>query len=93
MLTVTTFHRWLRRARHDVSRHPLSLPFLWPLLLDGRRSRPEFLTPAPAVRAQELERMLATTPGQVRASLERVFGWPNAGSWPDSAVELAARPS
>jgi DNA-binding transcriptional ArsR family regulator len=88
---------WLRRARHDLSRHPLSLPLLWPLLLDGRRSRPEFLTPAPAGRApsftQELERMLATTPGQVRASLQRVFGHPDACSWPDSAVELAARPS
>jgi DNA-binding transcriptional ArsR family regulator len=88
---------WLRRARHDLSRHPLSLPLLWPLLLDGRRSRPEFLTPAPAGRApsftQELERMLATTPGQVRASLVRVFGHPDVCSWPDSAVELAARPS
>jgi DNA-binding transcriptional ArsR family regulator len=88
---------WLRRARHDLSSRPLSLPLLWPLLLDGRRSRPEFLTPAPAGRApsltRELERMLATTPGQVRASLLRVFGHPDACSWPDSAVELAARPS
>jgi DNA-binding transcriptional ArsR family regulator len=87
---------WLRRARHDLSGHPLSLPLLWPLLLDGRRSRPEFLTPAPTERApsftKELERMLATTPGQVRASLKRVFGHPDSGSWPDSAVELAARP-
>jgi biotin operon repressor len=87
---------WLRRARHDLSSRPLSLPLLWPLLRDGRRSRPEFLTPAPAERApsltEELERMLATTPGQVRASLERVFGCPDAGSWPDGAVELAARP-
>src|ERR1700691_57932 len=88
---------WLRRARHDLSSRPLSLPLLWPLLLDGRRSRPEFLTPAPAGRApsltQELDRMLATPPGQVRASLLRVFGHPDACSWPDSAVELAARPS
>jgi hypothetical protein len=87
---------WLRRARHDLSGHPLSLPLLWPLLLDGRRSRPEFLTPAPTERApsftKELERLLATTPGQVRASLKRVFGHPDSGSWPDSAVELAARP-
>ena len=37
--------------------------------------------------------MLATTPGQVRASLERVFGHSATGSWPDSAVELEARPS
>ena len=71
---------WLRQARQDLSRRPLSLPLLWPLLRDGRRSRPEFLTPAPAERAPsltaELDRMLATTPGQVRASLERVFGCP-----------------
>jgi hypothetical protein len=88
---------WLRRARQDLSTRPLSLPLLWPLLRDGRRSRPEFLTPAPAGRApsltEELERMLATTPAQVRASLERVFGHRDAGRWPDSAVELAARPS
>ena len=88
---------WLRWARHDLSRRPLSLPLLWPLLRDGRRSRPEFLTPAPAGRGpsftEELERMLATTPGQVRASLKRVFGHPDSGSWADSAVEMAARPS
>src|ERR1700722_14928077 len=88
---------WLRWAHRHLSRHPLSLPLLWPLLLDGRRSRPEFLTPAPTGRApsftQELERMLATAPGQVRASLKRVFGHPDSGSWPDSAVELGARPS
>ena len=38
---------WLRRARHDLSSRPLSLPLVWPLLRDGRRARPEFLTPAP----------------------------------------------
>ena len=80
---------WLRRARHDLSSRPLSLPLLWPLLRDGRRSRPEFLTPAPAERApsltEELERMLATTPGQVRASLERVC----AGWQPEDNEELA----
>ena len=37
--------------------------------------------------------MLATPPGQGRASLLRVFGRPDACSWPDSAVELATRPS
>jgi len=42
---------WLRWARRDLSLRTLSLPLLWPLLLDGRRSRPEFLTPAPAGRA------------------------------------------
>jgi hypothetical protein len=88
---------WLRWVRHDLSRHPLALPLLWPLLPGRRRARPEFLTPAPAGRAPsfagEVERMLATTPDQVRASLERVFGHPDSGSWPGSAVELAARPS
>ncbi len=57
---------WLRWARHDLSRRPLSLPLLWPLLRDGLRSRPEFLTPAPAGRApsfdEEAERMRATPP-------------------------------
>ena len=42
---------WLRWARRDLSQRTLSLPLLWPLLRDGRRSRPEFLTPAPAGRA------------------------------------------
>ena len=56
---------WLRWARRDLSQRTLSLPLLWPLLLDGRRSRPEFLTPAPAGCApsltEELEAVLATT--------------------------------
>ena len=88
---------WLRWARRDLSKRTLSLPLLWPLLLDGRRSRPEFLTPAPARRApslaEELEAVLATTPDQVRASLARVFGRPDSGWWPESAVQLATRPS
>jgi DNA-binding transcriptional ArsR family regulator len=88
---------WLRWARRDLSQRTLSLPLLWPLLRDGRRSRPEFLTPAPARRApslaEELEAVLATTPGQIRASLARVFGRPDAGWWPESAVQLATRPS
>jgi DNA-binding transcriptional ArsR family regulator len=87
---------WLRWARHDLSSRPLSLPLVWPLLRDGRRARPEFLTPAPAGRApsfdEEAERMRATPPGQVRASLERVYGWRDCDPWPDSARELAARP-
>ena len=87
---------WLRWARHDLSSRPLSLPLLWPLLRDGRRARPEFLTPAPAGRApsfdEEAERMRATPPGHVRASLERVYGWRDCDPWPDSARELAARP-
>jgi DNA-binding transcriptional ArsR family regulator len=88
---------WLRWARRDLSRRALSLPLLWPLLRDGRRSRPEFLTPAPAGRAptlaEELDAMLATTPGQIQASLTRMFGHPDSGRWPESAVQLATRPS
>jgi DNA-binding transcriptional ArsR family regulator len=88
---------WLRWARHELSRRSLSLPLLWPLLRDGRSSRPEFLTPAPTRRApsfhEESERMRATPPGHVRASLERVFGYRDSGLWPDSARELAARPA
>src|ERR1700722_8314959 len=88
---------WLRWARRDLSQRALSLPLLWPLVRDGRRSRPEFLTPAPTGRAptlaEELEAMLATTPGQIRASLARVFGHPDSGRWPESAAQLAARPS
>jgi DNA-binding transcriptional ArsR family regulator len=88
---------WLRWARHELARRPLSLPLLWPLLRDGLRSvRPEFLTPAPAVRApafdEESERIRATPSGDVRASLERVYGWRDFDPWPDSARELAARP-
>jgi len=37
--------------------------------------------------------VLATTPDQVRASLARVFGRPDSGWWPESAVQLATRPS
>jgi DNA-binding transcriptional ArsR family regulator len=87
---------WLRWARHDLSRRRIPLPLLWPLLRDGLRSRPEFLTPAPAARAlsldEEIERMRATPPSHVRASLERIFGCRGSGQWPDSACELAARP-
>jgi DNA-binding transcriptional ArsR family regulator len=87
---------WLRWARRDLSRHPLSLPLLWPLLRDGLRVRPEFLSPAPAGRApafeEETERMRATPPGHVRSSLERVYGGRGSGRWPDSARELAAQP-
>jgi len=78
---------WPRWARSELARAPLSLPLLWPLPREGRRSsRPESLTPAPAGRSptfdEESERMRATPPGHVRASLERVLGW---CPWPDSA--------
>jgi DNA-binding transcriptional ArsR family regulator len=87
---------WLRWARRDLAKRPLSLPLLWPLLRGAMYSRPEFLTPAPAGRApsfdEEKERMRATPPSHVRASLKRVFGDPGAYPWPDSARELGERP-
>ena len=85
---------WLRWARAELASQPLALPLLWPLIHSGRPSRPEFLTPAPVARApslcDELSRMVATAPEQVRGSLRRVFG--PVSTWPDSASELAADP-
>ena len=85
---------WRHWAHAELARKPLALPFLWPLIHSGRTSRPEFLTPAPLTRApslaDELTRMLATTPEQVRGSLHRVFG--EIGAWPASTRELAADP-
>jgi len=85
---------WLHWAHTRLAMQPLALPLSWPLIHSGRSSRPEFLTPAPATRtpslSDELDRMLATNPEQVRGSLRRVFGDENA--WPDAARELAADP-
>lgn len=85
---------WLHWAHARLATQPLALPLSWPLIHSGRPSRPEFLTPAPATRtpslSDELDRMLATAPEQVRGSLRRVFGDKNA--WPDSARELATDP-
>ncbi len=76
---------WLHWARHDLAQRSQSLPLLWPLLRGVMHSRPEFLTPAPAGRAppfdEEVERMRTTSPGHVRASLERVFGHLGSGLW------------
>jgi DNA-binding transcriptional ArsR family regulator len=85
---------WLHWAHATLAAKPLALPLLWPLIHSGRSSRPEFLTPAPVTRTpslcDELGRLLATTPEQVRGSLRRVFG--DKSAWPDSARELAADP-
>jgi len=85
---------WLNWARSQLAIRPLALPLLWPLVHSGRPIRPEFLTPAPVKRApslsDELTRMLATTPEQVRGSLRRVLG--GTGDWPDGARELADDP-
>ena len=84
---------WVRWARSELSRRPLRLPRLWPLIVNGLTTHPEFLAPAPEARTPELETELAwlrATPAKaVRASLRRVWeGHP----WPESARELAARP-
>jgi len=85
---------WLRWAHDGLTRQPLALPLLWPLIHSGRPSKPEFLVPAPVARtpslSDELNRMLATTPEQVRGSLRRVFG--DKSAWPEAARELAADP-
>jgi DNA-binding transcriptional ArsR family regulator len=85
---------WLHWAHAKLAAKPLALPLLWPLIHSGRSSRPEFLTPAPVTRtpslSDELDRLLGTTPEQVRGSLRRVFG--DKSAWPNSARELAADP-
>jgi DNA-binding transcriptional ArsR family regulator len=84
---------WVRWARREVGWRPLRLPRLWPLIVNGLPTYPEFLVPAPEVRMPgfetELARLRATRATSVRASLHRVWeGHP----WPESARELAARP-
>ena len=84
---------WVRWARSELGWRPLRLPRLWPLIVNGLPTHPEFLVPAPESRMPELGAELAqlrATPAEaVRASLHRVWeGHP----WPESARELAARP-
>jgi DNA-binding transcriptional ArsR family regulator len=70
------------------------MPRAWPLIVNGLPTYPEFLAPAPSVRApgldDELARVRATPAKPVRASLRRVFG---DHPWPDSATELFERPA
>jgi DNA-binding transcriptional ArsR family regulator len=84
---------WLDWARHQLDQRPLRMPGLWPLVVNGLPSYPEFLMPAPASQwppfADELTRLAATAAEPVRASLCRVFG---DGPWPVSARELFERP-
>jgi len=84
---------WVRWARAQLSRRPLRLSRVWPLIVNGLPTHPEFLVPAPAIRAPELDdelaRLRATPAEPVRASLRRVFG---DHPWPDSATELFERP-
>lgn len=85
---------WVRWARAELDRRPLALPRVWPLVVNGLSVYPEFLAPAPAVRApafdDELDRLRATPDQAVRASLRRVFG---DRRWPDAATELFERPA
>jgi DNA-binding transcriptional ArsR family regulator len=70
------------------------MPRAWPLIVNHLSTYPEFLVPAPSVRAPgldaELARLCATPAEPVRASLRRVFG---DQPWPDSATELFERPA
>ena len=85
---------WVRWARAELARAPVAMPRTWPLVVNGLPVYPEFLVPAPAVRAPgidaELARLRATPAEPVRASLRRVFG---DQPWPDSATELFERPA
>src|ERR1700730_1609547 len=84
---------WVRWARSELGWRALRLPRLWPLIVNGLPTFPEFLVPAPESRmpelGAELARLRAAPAEAVRASLHRVWeGHP----WPESARELAARP-
>jgi DNA-binding transcriptional ArsR family regulator len=83
---------WVRWARQELASRPVALARVLPLAVTGLDSYPEFLIPAPAVRAavfrDELARLRATPEEAVRSSLGRVFaGVP----WPASALGLAER--
>ncbi len=84
---------WLRWARRELAWRPLRLPRLWPLIVTGLPTFPEFLVPAPEVRmpelGAELARVRAVPAAAVRASLRRVW---EEHPWPESARELDARP-
>ena len=84
---------WVRWARRELGERPLRLPRLWPLIVNGLPTFPEFLVPAPEARmpelGAELVRLRATPDEAVRASLHRVW---EGRPWPESAKELAARP-
>lgn len=84
---------WLRWARTEIARRPLSVERVWPLVVNGLPYYPEFFIPAPESPrpsfADELARLAATPADAVRASLRRVFA---DGPWPPSALELDRRP-
>ena len=69
---------WVRWARNELGWRPLRLPRLWPLIVNGLPTHPEFQAPALEVRmpelGAELARLCATPVAAVRASLHRVWG-------------------
>jgi DNA-binding transcriptional ArsR family regulator len=85
---------WVRWAQQRLAAFPLRLTRVWELVINRLPYYPEFLIPAPAVRApafaDELARVRATSDDAVRASLGRVFG---GVPWPPAAVELYERPT
>jgi DNA-binding transcriptional ArsR family regulator len=87
---------WVHWARAELGKRALRLPTLWPLIVNGRPSWPEWLAPAPVTRspalADELAVVRATTPARIAMSLRIVFG-EGDGDWPLSARELTSRPA
>src|ERR1700757_3296101 len=69
---------WLDWARHQLDQRPLHVPPLWPLIVNGLPSYPEFLMPAPASQwplfADELARVAAPAAEPARAGLCRGVG-------------------
>lgn len=84
---------WVRWAQPLLAARPSRLIRVWELVINGLPYYPEFLIPAPTVRApafaDELTRLRATSDDVVRTSLGRVFA---DLPWPPAAVELAERP-
>jgi DNA-binding transcriptional ArsR family regulator len=84
---------WARWARSELRRSGLSLPTAWPLLVTGRKSFPEFLTPSPPLPEptidEELARVRRTRAAQVRTSVQRVFG----ADRPEPADRLTRQPA
>src|ERR1700759_2602470 len=54
---------WVRWARRELGWRPLRLPRLWPLIVNGLPTYPEFLVPAPEVRMTGFEAQLARRRG------------------------------
>lgn len=90
---VARLRPWARWARTELRRSGLALPTAWPLLLTGRTSFPEFLTPSPKRPEpsvdEELDAVRRTRAAQVRSSLTRVFG----AELPGGAKRLAGEPA